>query len=511
MANEVQELDDRLKPQKVTVLEPGADYLGSEDLFHKDSAYPTVIRDWEAETALPDSLKKAVGTFITHSVLFHHEDRAVREKFLDSPALDHGFRLPTSMLVHVARETKPTQASYEALVNLINLWKDQLSAPPSSSGTLDSQTEVVLSKYLLPPLQDLGASELISQSDLVALAGEVLSDIGIKLIIGRNNDTAVEFPPESELERHQTWVFVGAQLLDRGQTLPNLLVTYLARSSGGGAKGGEAGGNVDTLLQRGRFFGYRRQYQKLLKGYFSETSFESLRGTTLFETAMREKLKSADKNNLDFRYVATVYEMDPSMPKMTATRKSVTPISFKTGTFAWSHWCFTHHVLGVNESPANFDLFNRRMEEWMAEAGLKPSEQDVRLTVPASAAIGFLADWNNNPRDEEEFEYVRKILTHGESARKFTQVDVVWRKSTTSPDGRWERSAVTRREDFYDNNQSNQSPTDRKMKVEGRPTIQLKLVRIFDKTSGQVLLEPVPTISVNLGADARYLVGMDQR
>jgi hypothetical protein len=77
MANEVQELDDRLKPQKVTVLEPGADYLGSEDLFHKDSAYPTVIRDWEAETALPDSLKKAVGTFITHSVLFHHEDRAV--------------------------------------------------------------------------------------------------------------------------------------------------------------------------------------------------------------------------------------------------------------------------------------------------------------------------------------------------------------------------------------------------------------------------------------------------
>ena len=511
MANEVQELDDVLKPQKVTVLEPGVDYLGPEDLFAEDSTYATVISDWQAEIALPESLKEAVGTFITHSVLFHHEDRSIRGKFLDPPLVDHGFNRSASMLVHVARETKATQASYEALDKLVRLWNEQLSLPPSGSGKLDLQTEDVLNRYLLPPLEKLGASDPISVRDLLARAWEVLSDIGIKLIIGRGNDSAVEFPPESELQRHQNWIFVGAQLLDRGQTLPNLLVTYLARSSGGGAKGGEAGGNVDTLLQRGRFFGYRKQYQKLLKGYFSETSFESLRRTVLFERAMREKLKWADKNNLDFRYVPTVYEMDPSTPKMTATRKSVTPMSVKTKSVRHNQWCLTNHKLGVNESVANLALFNNSIQAWAAEAGVEQSEQDVYLSVPAQTALGFLDTWNNHPTDAEEFEIVRKILAHGAQSGKFQNVDVAWRKSTTSPDGLWERSAPMRRLDYYHNSQSNQSPTDRQMAAEGRPTIQLKLVRILDKTSGEVLLEPVPTISVNLGADTRYLVEMSHR
>jgi hypothetical protein len=510
MANEVQALDDALKPQKVTVLEPGADYLGPEDLFHGDSAYATVITDWDAEIGMPESLKEAVGTFLTHSVLFHHQDRMIRSRFLNLPVLDHGFNRSTSMLVHVARETKPTQATHEALEKLIALWKDQLSAPPSTSGKFDLQTEAVVKDYLLPPLTKLGALDLISESDLVELAGEALSDIGVKLIIGRANDASVDFPPESELQRHQTWIFVGAQLLDRGQTLPNLLVTYLARSSGGGAKGGEAGGNVDTLLQRGRFFGYRRQYQKLLKGYFSETSYKSLKGTAHFEIAMREKLKSADKNNLDFRYVATVYEMDPSMPKLTATRKSVIPTSFKSKTVWKGQWCLTHHKLGVNESSVNYQLFTKSIQEWMREAGIEESKQDVYLTVPIATALDFLEKWNNHSRDREEFEYVRKILAHAAQAGKFQNVDVAWRQSTTSSDGRWERSAAMRQADFYNNDQSNQSPTDRKMVAEGRPTIQLKLVRIMDKTTGEVLLEPVPTISVNLGADARYLVEMDQ-
>jgi hypothetical protein len=509
MANELQELDDALKPQKVTLLEPGPDYLGPENLFDSESLYTELITDWDSQDPLPESLKEAVGTFVSHSLLFHHDDVAIRSLFLDSPALENGFYGPTSMLVHVARETGSTGATYRALADLVANWKEQLSAPPSRSGTLDTQTTVLLNRYLFPPLVRLGARDLIPTHQLVQLASEALRDMGVKLILGSSNDSAVEFPPESELARHPTWLFVGAQLLDRGQTLPNLLVTYLARSSGGGAKAGEAGGNVDTLLQRGRFFGYRRQYQKLLRGYFSETSLESLKATIRFEDSMRKKLKLADDNNENFGFVTTIYEMDPGSRKITPTRKSVTPRSLRAKNFEPNEWSLRHHRYGVEESLANMKLVETSITAWLGESNFEPGGQDLVLSLNPTDAADFLEKWQHHYLDKEKFEYVRKVLRFGVDSQKFTETDFIWRQSTDATDGRWERTYTHLRSDFYPNDSGNLSGPDLKMRTVGKPTFLLKIFRLSDR-AGEVLLEPVPAISVNLGAHARFLIGMDQ-
>ena len=511
MANELQEIDDALKPQKVTLLESGPDYLGPEHLFDSDSHYTELITDWDSQNPLPESLKEALGTFVSHSLLFHHENVAIRSLVLDSPALERSFYRPTSMLVHVARETGSTGETYRTLADVVSNWKEQLSAPPSLSGTLDMQTKALLNRYLVPPLERLGASHLIPTQQLVQLASQELRDMGVKLILGSNNDSAVEFPPESELSRHPTWLFVGAQLLDRGQTLPNLLVTYLARSSGGGAKAGEAGGNVDTLLQRGRFFGYRRQYQKLLKGYFSETSFESLKATIRFEDSMRKKLKLADDNNLDFGFVATIYEMDPEARKIAPTRKSVTPRRLRAKNFEPNEWSLKNHRYGVEESIANMNLVETSINTWLGDFNFEPGGQDLVLTLNAVDAVSFLETWQHHQNDKEMFEYVRKVLRFGLDAQKFTEVEIIWRQSSDTPDGRWERNYTFThpRSDFYPNDSGNLSGPDLKMGTVGKPIFLLKIFRLKGG-AGEVLLEPVPAISVKLGVRARFLIGMDQ-
>ena len=48
------------------------------------------------------------------------------------------------------------------------------------------------------------------------------------------------------------WILVGGQAMDRGFTVSGLTVTYMPRRVGVG--------NVDTVQQRARFFGYKRSY-----------------------------------------------------------------------------------------------------------------------------------------------------------------------------------------------------------------------------------------------------------
>jgi len=52
--------------------------------------------------------------------------------------------------------------------------------------------------------------------------------------------------------------YLGGDLLQRGVTFENLITTYFTRWA-------KMGGNMDTNLQRARWFGYRSKYIDLCK------------------------------------------------------------------------------------------------------------------------------------------------------------------------------------------------------------------------------------------------------
>ena len=78
-------------------------------------------------------------------------------------------------------------------------------------------------------------------------------------------------------EEPQTIVVIGGNTLSRGLTLEGLVVSYFARSTNA----------YDTLLQMGRWFGYRRGYQDLPRIWLSEQIEEWFRHLATVEAELR--------------------------------------------------------------------------------------------------------------------------------------------------------------------------------------------------------------------------------
>ena len=85
------------------------------------------------------------------------------------------------------------------------------------------------------------------------------------------------------------------------------------------------GGNVDTIQQRGRFFGYKKSYQELLRGWMSEDLVIAYRDIVETESEMRLELEKFDKNELQLqdwrRNMFMAYGLAP-------TRKNVISINY---------------------------------------------------------------------------------------------------------------------------------------------------------------------------------------
>ena len=86
---------------------------------------------------------------------------------------------------------------------------------------------------------------------------------------------------------HYSFILIGGQSLDRGFTVEGLTVTYMPRAVGVG--------NVDTIQQRARFFGYKRGYLGFCRIYLDEQTIDAYRHYVEHEEHLRKNLT---ENNL---------------------------------------------------------------------------------------------------------------------------------------------------------------------------------------------------------------------
>ena len=84
-------------------------------------------------------------------------------------------------------------------------------------------------------------------------------------------------------------ILVGGQAMDRGFTVEGLTVTYMPRSLGTG--------QVDTTLQRARFFGYKGSYLGLCRVWLDQPTIDAFRAIIEHEEDVRKRLEEYDVNN----------------------------------------------------------------------------------------------------------------------------------------------------------------------------------------------------------------------
>jgi hypothetical protein len=490
------DLDDFMKPQQVSLLAPGPDYLGAEELFSETSSFAKKIEQWSDEDVLPVSLSEAFGLFLVQNYLFHLQDPTLRANFLKPPLLHSAVDEPISMLVHVDRGVEPTSRAHDALSILRENWITALGRAPSSDGILEGTVRSIFETYLKPAFVEFGF-ECSPTSELLLTLQRCLVETEIRLIQGRDAAKATDFPPEDEQIAKQAWIFVGAQLLDRGQSLPNLTCTYLGRSSGGGAKAREAGGNVDTLLQRGRFFGHRKQYEKLIRGYFSPSSLESLEAISVLEPIWRKALQRIDEENLDLRALPFFLEMDAESPRLRAVRSNVVPKRNRQSRF--SGWVVRSALVSRETLEDNSEII-----AWLWNSGHLSQGAfegaNFRVELPVEVASDLLSRWNFHSSDLERGLFARSIFDYVTAKLGSSSIELYLMhrdrsdpQSTSAADLYRKGTPISGGDGFK---LDLLSFTDQKIHAATTPTIQVQFLRVQNES--KVVLHDALGLAIHL-------------
>ncbi|MEK9507674.1 Z1 domain-containing protein [Gemmatimonadota bacterium Y43] len=132
---------------------------------------------------------------------------------------------------------------------------------------------------------------------------------------------------------HRRRIVVGGTTLSRGLTLEGLVVSYFVRSAGA----------YDTLLQMGRWFGYRIGYEDLPRIWITEELEEAFRTLALVEAEIRADIKRYEDHGLTPSQLAVRIRKHPSLAitsryRMMAARDVMVSYSgTRTQTTAFHH------------------------------------------------------------------------------------------------------------------------------------------------------------------------------
>ena len=115
--------------------------------------------------------------------------------------------------------------------------------------------------------------------DNCSINGQILGDEYARLAYP-TKDTNVDFAT--------AFIVIGGDTLARGLTIEGLTTSYFCRS----------GNQMDTLMQMGRWFGYRIGYELLPRIWMDQKTLQNFIDLTQIEIALREDLKKYEKDRI---------------------------------------------------------------------------------------------------------------------------------------------------------------------------------------------------------------------
>ncbi|WNE97913.1 Z1 domain-containing protein [Streptomyces luomodiensis] len=234
-------------------------YMGVQDFHDLDSKIPpqqrtvansnqkAYVREIGGSVEEEDdiSLRKALDMFVLTGAM-----KIYREAV--DPRVDENYFRHHTMLVH---ESRLTAEHSELRGRLLRLWDGGGYTGPSGRERLRDLFE----SDLLPVsrVRADGFAVPSSYDDLAPYVGPAWARIGAddRPVIVVNGDKDVE-KGEADFDRRAIWkILIGGQKLSRGFTVEGLTVTYYRRRAG----------NASTMMQMGRWFGFRRGYRDLVR------------------------------------------------------------------------------------------------------------------------------------------------------------------------------------------------------------------------------------------------------
>ena len=202
---------------------------------------------------LPDSLSRAIRSFVL--------TRAVR--------LARGqHRKHNSMLVHVSQFQDVQEAVRDQIRDELDDLRGRIRF--EDSGEIQAELRKLYEDDFVPTMESWEPAEPVAPVTWSAVEQqleEAVTPIELMVIHGNSEDALAYFERRWE---GLNVIAVGGNKLSRGLTLEGLSVSYYLR----------AASTHDTLLQMGRWFGYRDGYEDVCRLYTTAPLVEAFRGVT---------------------------------------------------------------------------------------------------------------------------------------------------------------------------------------------------------------------------------------
>lgn len=270
MSTEHGTLHDDLYPRNFIVSLPEPEgYFGTAKIFRGDLS-DRFVQEVEDEG----------NELIRHLEMTEHLSEAV-DQFIIACAIRNrrGDKMkPMSMLVHVSHRIQ-IMTIIHAIIRkyvegIVGRYRD-----PGLSDILKDQLKCVFDKYIEDAgaiNSDLGLSnEITDWEEVWTELSDVFNILQVMELNSASDDT-LDYTTGDEIKV----IAVGGNQLSRGLTLEGLMISYYLRASR----------QYDTLLQMGRWFGYRQGYEDLTRVHTTDQIWGFFEHLALVEEELRSEI-----------------------------------------------------------------------------------------------------------------------------------------------------------------------------------------------------------------------------
>lgn len=470
-ANLLLPLMDHLSPDCVHVLMPGSSYVGGDALFrspHSVQPIPSRDQDDAKDGRCPSGLATALMQFF---VGLAHFAKTNGEGCL-------------SMMVHPSPLIRDHAVYGQMIAARIDHWRSLSETDNACRAALAAEVEAAradLSRTCPEILDTVDPEEVATH--FRSLAAQVL----VQTMNSAGGPASVEW------SEARGWILVGGANLDRGFTIEGLTVTYMPRGIGQA--------NVDTLQQRGRFFGYIKARLPLVRVHLDPELIIAYRDIADHEAHVHSWLRQAAASAHDAAGVRSLRRAFLLDERLRPTRREVMDPSVDSGSIpdvVWHRFAPAHLKL----SDANGEAMDRWAEShgnlaWTAGPEHGESRRHrIARDVPVAELLDLIGQLQfGDPGDSERWLAVCSAIQA--SKGNLGPGSVMLMRPLANP----ERSAPgdELRDLLQGRGESNDYPGDRGV-AEGSVCLQLHRVHVR-RDDGKLIPSVVAAVAVVLSKD----------
>lgn len=288
-ANIFQEDISALNPASIHTVQPGSGYDGASIYHLSENNILEDVPDTDSPMQMSNSLKEAIYYFFIASAIKRLRFSQKKDKRSD-------------MIIHVDRTVVAHGSIYSAVHDMLEEVRQAFIEDDSTDyyiNLIRKCYEKYLSRdvQLRYPLDDNLISEI---SKTIQSTGAILQNG-----IGKHTK-------EMELTKLHK-IYIGGDLLQRGLTFSNLIVSYFTRFA-------KNGGNMDTTLQRARWFGYRSKYLDLCKIFTTSDIAKEFAVLAEVEDDLWEQFDDVENGVLEIKDI--IIQAENTKQKPTAKNKA---------------------------------------------------------------------------------------------------------------------------------------------------------------------------------------------